>query len=100
MEVRLDELCNNKVNENTNSTSNVDKSFALHQGTYNDKYCPLEQIGCGAFGCVKTAFRRSDKKMVTTYISTSEKENFFLIFFSGCDQIHPQVKSIRRKLGE
>ena len=63
MDVRLDELCNNKVNEN-NSTTNVDKSFALHQGTYNDKYCPLEQIGVGAFGCVKTAFRRSDKKMV------------------------------------
>ena len=69
MEVRLDELCNNKVNENTNSTRNVDKSFALHQGTYNDNYCPLEQIGVGAFGCVKTAFRRSDKKMVITVLN-------------------------------
>ena len=41
-----------------------DSSFLLCKGSYNEQYCTLEQIGKGAFGCVKTAFRRSDRRMV------------------------------------
>jgi len=43
-----------------------DSSFLLCKGSYNEKYCTLQQIGKGAFGCVKTAFRRSDRRMVVT----------------------------------
>ena len=46
------------------SNNRPDSSFLLCKGSYNEKYCTLEQIGKGAFGCVKTAFRRSDRKMV------------------------------------
>ena len=42
-----------------------DSSFLLCKGSYNEQYCTLEQIGKGAFGCVKTAFRRSDRRMVS-----------------------------------
>ena len=66
MDLRFDELCNNS--KLVSPSKKIDTSFALYQGTYNDNYCTLEQIGSGAFGCVKNGFRRSDKKMVN-YIS-------------------------------
>ena len=46
------------------SSGRSDSSFLLCKGSYNEKYCTLQQIGKGAFGCVKTAFRRSDRRMV------------------------------------
>ena len=67
MEIRFDEIYNNHSKEDL-APKNVDTSLCLYQGTYNDKYCTLEQIGSGAFGCVKSAFRRSDKKMVIKFL--------------------------------
>ena len=67
MEIRFDEIYNNHSKEDS-APKNVDTSLCLYQGTYNDKYCTLEQIGSGAFGCVKSAFRRSDKKMVISRV--------------------------------
>ncbi len=49
----------NKVNKETNNSS-----FQLCSGRYDEAFCTLEQIGKGAFGCVKMAYRRSDRKMV------------------------------------
>ena len=51
--------------QNSISGRSSDSSFLLCKGSYNEKYCTLEQIGKGAFGCVKTAFRRSDRRMVS-----------------------------------
>jgi len=52
--------------QNPEVSIRCDSSFLLCKGSYNEKYCTLEQIGKGAFGCVKTAFRRSDRKLVVT----------------------------------
>jgi hypothetical protein len=49
--------------ESRNNVSSVFET-SLITGTYGEMYCTLEQIGKGAFGCVKTAFRRSDRQMV------------------------------------
>ena len=50
--------------QDQNISVRSDSSFLLCKGSYNEQYCTLEQIGKGAFGCVKTAFRRSDRRMV------------------------------------
>jgi len=52
--------------QDQNISVRSDSSFLLCKGSYNEQYCTLEQIGKGAFGCVKTAFRRSDRRMVVT----------------------------------
>ena len=52
--------------QDQNISGRSDSSFLLCKGSYNEQYCTLEQIGKGAFGCVKTAFRRSDRRMVST----------------------------------
>ena len=52
--------------------SKVDEKFAevsfetLTVGKYSDDYVTLNQIGKGAFGCVYTAYRSSDKVLVVT----------------------------------
>ena len=52
--------------------SKVDDRFVedsietLTTGDYCDKYVTLDQIGKGAFGCVYTAYRASDKLLVVT----------------------------------
>ena len=51
--------------QDQNISVRSDSSFLLCKGSYNEQYCTLEQIGKGAFGCVKTAFRRSDRRMVS-----------------------------------
>jgi hypothetical protein len=33
-------------------------------GTFAENYCSLQEIGKGAFGFVKMAYRREDKKLV------------------------------------
>ena len=38
----------------------------LTEGTYTDNYVTLHQIGKGAFGCVRAAYRISDKLLVVT----------------------------------
>ena len=97
MDLRFDELCNNS--KLVSPSKKIDTSFALYQGTYHDNYCTLEQIGSGAFGCVKNGFRRSDKKMVN-YISILKilgifkvrhplKKKFF--FHAGCYKIYPEI---------
>ena len=52
--------------------SKIDEKFAdvsietLTVGKYSDNYVTLNQIGKGAFGCVYTAYRSSDKVLVVT----------------------------------
>ena len=68
MDLRFDQLYNTNSKLVVSPSKKIDTNFALYQGTYQDNYCTLEQIGSGAFGCVKNGFRRSDKKMVNIYI--------------------------------
>ena len=68
MDLRFDQLYNTNSKLVVSPSKKIDTSFALYQGTYQDNYCTLEQIGSGAFGCVKNGFRRSDKKMVNIYL--------------------------------
>ena len=91
MDLRFDELCNNS--KLVSPSKKIDTSFALYQGTYNDNYCTLEQIGSGAFGCVKNGFRRSDKKMVNIYIKHFRFIVSFKIklFHAGCYKIYPEI---------
>ena len=72
MDLRFDQLYNTNSKLVVSPSKKIDTNFALYQGTYQDNYCTLEQIGSGAFGCVKNGFRRSDKKMVNIYIFSME----------------------------
>ncbi len=63
---QLNHVKNVKNDVSIASETRADSSFAMCQGSYNEKFCTLEQIGTGAFGYVKTAFRRSDRRMVVT----------------------------------
>lgn len=65
--------------ENTQSTARTEPLFSenqdkfgdisigsLTEGLYTDSYVTLHQIGKGAFGCVRAAYRISDKLLVVT----------------------------------
>ena len=96
MDLRFDQLYNTNSKLVVSPSKKIDTNFALYQGTYQDNYCTLEQIGSGAFGCVKNGFRRSDKKMVNIYIYIRNisvllhplKLNFF---HAGCYKIYPEI---------
>ena len=62
--VQLNHVKNGNESNQVMNISNLDSSYLLCKGSYNEKYCTLDQIGKGAFGYVKTAFRRSDKRLV------------------------------------
>ena len=93
MDLRFDQLYNTNSKLVVSPSKKIDTSFALYQGTYQDNYCTLEQIGSGAFGCVKNGFRRSDKKMVNIYIKHFRFIASFKIklFHAGCYKIYPEI---------
>ncbi|XP_076325891.1 PAS domain-containing serine/threonine-protein kinase-like isoform X2 [Tachypleus tridentatus] len=49
------------------SRASVEPAFGDYtSGSYSEKYTTLEQIGKGAFGCVKIAYRNTDRLLVVT----------------------------------
>lgn len=70
----------NSMNVNTNQSSRPNSVSLLSQyedeqvcGEYNKFYTTLKQIGKGAFGFVKLAFRRSDQLLVVTKFILKDK---------------------------
>uniref|UniRef100_T1JIH4 Protein kinase domain-containing protein n=1 Tax=Strigamia maritima TaxID=126957 RepID=T1JIH4_STRMM len=57
----------NIINEKAHSAAELDHSDVDYtSGSFAERYTTLQQIGKGAFGCVKMAFRNTDKLLVIT----------------------------------